>query len=597
MRKYRDAYPKHGGRRESIEEIEAYIAKETGCTPVKGFSEIIEIGGAIEGGERISGFMEDNDHHEWLFRIDSKKALRWKTHVVPAGNLDKIAFAFSIGFGNGSPLPQPTGSFDIYCNDHFAVSIRVVRHSQLWQSGECSLAFTANRLEAAPSFCSLTLSSIITSESFATFGPALLTVPASWVTAGSPAVIRIEGKAEESSTRWFQLRGDQVAVSGDIYRAVELLARRRAPTAEGYNVYFGDIHTHSGQVLEENKNKGCGMRSREQCYQYARGPGGLDFYSLTDHEWQVDPGKITEYFALADEHTENGRFACIPGYEFTNLLYGHRNVYFRDSSGTIFNSTQPWGPLTRDPDKVAAPQDLWTALDDAGTEAITVPHHPSTSSHPCSWDFFSPKYDRLVEVYSSWGSSEYYGDYPRGVADRFRTQTVRDGLNRGYRMGMIASSDGHDGHPGNAQSSLNKHHHVFHHLGSGRAAVLAPELTQSAMFDALHDRRCYATTGSPIVLSFSLNGSIMGSEIPLLPSGKPPRISVACRGTNGIDHIRIIKNGKNVETVFCHGEFDFDLEWEDPEKTENTPSYYYVRAVQIDKESAWSSPIWVGGQG
>ena len=51
-----------------------------------------------------------------------------------------------------------------------------------------------------------------------------------------------------------------------------------------------------------------------------------------------------------------------------------------------------------------------------------------------------------------------------------------------------------------------KHHHQFHHLGSGRAVVLAEALTREAVFDALHARRCYATTGAPIVLDFTVNG-------------------------------------------------------------------------------------------
>lgn len=375
MPEYRDAYPIRSGRRESIEEIRAYIGEESGCAAVNGFSEIIDHGDATKGGERVSGFMEDYRRHEWLLRIDGRKGLTWRTDVVPSGNFDRIAFIVSVGFGNGSPLPQPTGQWDIYCNDHFAISVRVVSHSQLWRNDQCAFAFAVNRIEAAPPFCSMTLSSIIKDESSAAFGPALLTVPASWINAGHRAVLRIECRDGQPSTRWIQLRGDEVIASGDIYRAVDVLTQRRRPNVDGYRVYFGDIHTHSGQVLDEIENNGCGMRSREDCYRYARGPGALDFYALTDHEWQVDPEKVPEYFAMADEHTEDGVFASIPGYEFTNLLYGHRNVYFRNSGGTIFNSTQPWGPLTRDPGKVAAPHDLWDALDDNGTDAITVPHH------------------------------------------------------------------------------------------------------------------------------------------------------------------------------------------------------------------------------
>ena len=139
-----------------------------------------------------------------------------------------------------------------------------------------------------------------------------------------------------------------------------------------------------------------------------------------------------------------------------------------------------------------------------------------------------------------------------------------------------------------------KHHHLFHFCGSGRTAVLCKELTRPAVFKALHARRCYATTGVPIVLDVRMGTTLMGSEIPRLASGKRPQLRVTCTGTNGLDHIRIIKNGHVAVTVPYHGEVNCSLEWEDATYTPDEPSAYYVRVVQKDRESAWSSPIWIG---
>jgi hypothetical protein len=241
------------------------------------------------------------------------------------------------------------------------------------------------------------------------------------------------------------------------------------------------------------------------------------------------------------------------------------------------------------------PEELWSALERCSVPAITVPHHTSAASHPWTPDHYNPRFDRLAEVYSTWGSSEYLGDFPRGVSDRYTGLTVRDALVRGHRYGLIASSDGHDGCPGDAQSALVKHHHIFHHLGSGRAAVLCESLTRQNVFDALHDRRCYATTGPPIVLRFEVDGAVMGSELPRLAPGRRPRVACTVRGSNGIDHLRLVRNGRVALTVPCHGEHEYELEWEDHEYRSDAPSWYYVRVVQVDLESAWSSPIWVGG--
>jgi hypothetical protein len=161
-------------------------------------------------------------------------------------------------------------------------------------------------------------------------------------------------------------------------------------------------------------------------------------------------------------------------------------------------------------------------------------------------------------------------------------------------MGFVGGADGHDGHPGDAQSPVIKHHHLFHHLGSGLTAVLCDELTRHSVFDALHDRRCYATTGVPILLSFNINGSMMGSEIQALQNGKLPVLQVKCIGTNGISQIRIVKNSGVVASISCNGEFETELEWVDTAYSNKEPANYYVRVIQRDYESAWSSPIWIG---
>ena len=260
-------------------------------------------------------------------------------------------------------------------------------------------------------------------------------------------------------------------------------------------------------------------------------------------------------------------------------------MYFRDSGGIVVD----WGKRGMDPQKAVKPEELWEKLERNNVKFITVPHHPSVASHPCSWDFYNAKYDRLVEVYSCWGSSEYYGDFPRGFSDRYMNLDVRDALSRGLRMGLIASSDSHDGHPGN---NVSRRQNAFHHLGSGRIAVLANKLSRHSIFDAMYERRCYATTGVPIILSFAINGRIIGTELPAL--SRAPVLKFECRGTNGIEHIRIIKNGKVADTIMCHGEFEIEGEWKDLNYSPLKSNYYYIRVVQVDKESAWSSPIWIG---
>lgn len=589
-----DPYKRDAIERMLENDITNYCAEKLSIDLVQGFSDMVGEGDAIRGGNRVAGFMETHLRHEWYLPLSATKGMTWRAVLPKQLRQSKVGFLFSGGFGNGSPLPQPTGSWDISVNGRKAVSIRGVKYTTAWKSDECVFAFSANRVESAPLGMSLTLGSVLTDEGYAAFGPCLLIVPTEWVHGSSKAEITVESRSFISSPRWFQVATTpNIIDSADIYPLIEMVQAGRAEI-NGSGVFFGDIHTHSGQVLDDREDKGCGIGSRKENYEYARGPGNLDFYSLTDHEWQVDQQKIGGYLGLADEYNRDGRFVCLPGFEFTSLVYGHRNIYFRESGGTIVNANNRWGGPTKDPSLSTTPDELWKQLEKNGKKFLSIPHHPSAASHPFNWKTFKPEYDRLVEIYSCWGSSEYLGDTPRGVSDRFFSLMVREALNRGMRFGVIGSADGHDGHPGNAQSPMIKHHHLFHYCGSGLAAVFAPELTRESVFDALYNRACYATTGTPIRLWFEINGKMMGSVLPRLDGRERPRLKMLCSGTCGIDHLRIVKNGSVAETIPCHGEPSVSLEWEDGAFDGERSNYYYVRVVQNDRESAWSSPIWVG---
>ena len=103
-----------------------------------------------------------------------------------------------------------------------------------------------------------------------------------------------------------------------------------------------------------------------------------------------------------------------------------------------------------------------------------------------------------------------------------------------YKFGMVGATDSHTGlataqednffgkHSGSEPSAERLEHVVaqfgdetllgWEQVASGLAAVWAAENTREALFDAMRDRQCYATTGERILIEFSINGESMGSE-------------------------------------------------------------------------------------
>jgi hypothetical protein len=167
-----------------------------------------------------------------------------------------------------------------------------------------------------------------------------------------------------------------------------------------------------------------------------------------------------------------------------------------------------------------------------------------------------------------------------------------EALRRGYRLGMIASSDNHVGMPGRSYPHDRQIHTPF---PGGLAAVWAPELTREAIFDAVRARRCYGTTGARIILEFSVDGEPMGGELQVDDARAPRKIRVHARGTDVITRLEILRNGQVVHTALPEprqAEDILSLEWQDDAAIQGT-AFYYVRLQQADGEMAWSSPIWV----
>jgi hypothetical protein len=128
------------------------------------------------------------------------------------------------------------------------------------------------------------------------------------------------------------------------------------------------------------------------------------------------------------------------------------------------------------------------------------------------------------------------------MAPRVSGGTVQDGLSRGYRLGIMASNDSHDGVAG-----------VW---GIGLVAALAPELTRGALWDAFMARRVYGVTGDRIQLDFAVDDQPMGSVV---RSSGPPRIRAHVVSSQALDRIELLRNNRVVYT-HCHsGTWDVSL--------------------------------------
>jgi hypothetical protein len=341
-------------------------------------------------------------------------------------------------------------------------------------------------------------------------------------------------------------------------------------SAEGPRVLWGDLHGHT--AFSD------GTGTPEDYYLYARDVAALDVVALTDHDhWGVLPlSSHPEMWAEIREQTrrfhEPGRFVTLLGYEWTSWIHGHRHVLYFADEGEVFS----W----LDPD-YESPIQLWKALE--GRPALTFAHHSAGGPIPVNWEIApDPHFEPVTEIASVHGSSEAL-DSPLVIYSAVPGNFVRDVLDRGYRFGLIGSGDSHDGHPGLPQLNAPS---------GGLAAIFAEERTREDVLAALRARRVYATNGPRILLRCALGAHAMGTSIPV-PEGEllTEPLFVRVIAPEPLERLDLVRSGEVVDSVDLEQRRDVTLQRVVADLAPG--EYVYLRAVQSNGGTAWSSPFYL----
>jgi hypothetical protein len=342
------------------------------------------------------------------------------------------------------------------------------------------------------------------------------------------------------------------------------------PPAE--RIYWGDPHW---QTFFSD-----GIRCPEELYAFARDEGFLDFGAISDHMEAVTDRQWDYFVAVTNDCNEPGRFATLVGQEWTKHNPGHRNVYYRGDAGPVLRSNDP---------RYDSLDKLWAALDALernGIPCLAIPHHTANKIMGVDWSAgWNPRYEKAVEIYSVWGSSECHADCGntrplRHCDGEVHGRHVVDALKMGYRLGFVGGGDIHDGRPGDDMHTNGSHpaHDEIYPQGFTAASMRA--LTRADLFDALRDRRTYATTRSRIYL-----------EASDITEGNARRLAVRAASEQGIRHVIVVRNGEESERL---------TPADDPRVVEASvgldgmaaDEFCYVRVLTEGSEMAWSSPVW-----
>ncbi|MDP6582399.1 MAG: DUF3604 domain-containing protein, partial [Vicinamibacterales bacterium] len=295
-------------------------------------------------------------------------------------------------------------------------------------------------------------------------GEAAATTPA-----GNEPITVLELSLPEPGAHFITLRSEDGAIAGEANPILVSADPER-------RIYWGDTHAHSGQAE--------GIGTMEFFMQFARDDARLDFVTHSEHDVWLDAGEWEQMRATSAAFDDPGRFIPFLGWEWTRNRRqgGHHNVLFRTVGDQQLVSGLRFPTLSQ------LYQELQARFDP--DEVLVIPH----AHQPGDYRQSDPLLEPLVEMMSMHGTFEWF---------------MRAYLSRGHQVGLIAASDDHLSHPGYSAPNRNS----LAQRG-GLAAVMAPERSRDAIFDAMKTRHTYATTGDRIILDMRVNDAAMGQRAP-----------------------------------------------------------------------------------
>ena len=293
----------------------------------------------------------------------------------------------------------------------------------------------------------------------------------------------------------------------------------RALGAGESKTWWGDLHGQTRATV--------GTGTIEEYFAFGREIALLDMmchqandFQVTDEEWRRLRREI-------DRVHEDGRCVIFVGYEWSGMTPGggDRNVMFRGDLASLHRSSHAEVDDMHDAATDCFPvTELFSKL--AGRDDVMlIPHIGGRYADIAG--FHDAALAPVVEIYSDWGRFEWL---------------LGDALERGYKVGVVANSDGHKGRPGASHPGAS----TFGAYG-GLTCVLADSLTREAVFDAIKARRCYGVTAAQrIHVELAVNGLPMGAaaraEGPVTVRGRVvgtgpiERVDIF----RGLDHIRMV---------------------------------------------------------
>lgn len=359
------------------------------------------------------------------------------------------------------------------------------------------------------------------------------------------------------------------------------------------HLFWGMLHGESERI-DSTENI-------ESCLRHFRDDRAANFYATSPFESQEEtPNEIWKLISQnVAEFDEPDRYTVFQGFQWAGAPgeEGMRQILYTKEGKQI---------LRKKDVKYSSLKKIYKSF--SPKEILSIPTFTMGKGYDYNFEEFNPDFERVVEIYNAWGSSECTkkegNTLPICAPGKSGVQesaegSVQKALQKNCRFGFVAGGlDDRGVYADFYQGDQTQY-------PPGLTAIIATEHSRASLAEALYNRSCYATTGEKIIMGITLAGLQMGSETSTAVKHGlrvNRHITGFVAGTANIAKVELIRNGKVIETFEADGYslvFTYDdmspLEKVCIDAHDKKPPfvYYYLRFTQEDGHMAWSSPIWI----